>query len=163
MHCFQSVTITIPSRLRSNTFGVGTSGLRVTSEQPIALQARADGDACGAFLVLPVAALDQHYHVVSWIDPSVQAQFGVVAVEDNTVVDIVFPRSNDVRVPYQGRDYSDLEVIRLTLDAYETIQLRDVGQNDLTGTRINASRPIAVFSGNYRTGKALHDEFCSES
>ena len=40
----------------------------------------------------------------------------------------------------------------MTLNAFETLQLRDVGFNDLTGTRVVASLPVAVFSGNYFTG-----------
>ena len=149
----QSIGFNPPARLRSD-FGVGTSGLQVTASDVVSVQAINVADAsCAAFIVLPVSGLGRYYHVVSWLAPSVQAQFGVVAVEDNTVVTITFPRSNGVQVPYNGRDYTDLEAIRLTLNAFETIQLRDVGNNDLTGTRIEATESVAVFSGNYRTSK----------
>ena len=40
----------------------------------------------------------------------------------------------------------------MTLNAFETLQLRDIGFNDLTGARVVASLPVAVFSGNYFTG-----------
>ena len=150
----QAETFTIPSRLRSNNFGRGSNGLRIDADLPIAVQALGTADgACAGVAVLPVSGLGPYYHVVSWLAPSVQAQFGVVAVEDNTVVTITFPRSNGVLVPYDGRNYTDLEVITVTLDAFETIQLRDIGNNDLTGTRVVATKDVAVFSGNYRTSK----------
>lgn len=63
------------------------------------------------------------------------------------------------QVPYEGRTYGDLETIRVTLNAYETIKLRDTGRNDLTGTRIAASSPVAVFSGNVNTGVPNGDSF----
>ena len=150
-HLLQSHSFNPPARLRSG-FGVGASGIRVSASRAVSVQAINVADAsCAAFIVLPVSGLGRYYHVVSWLAPSVQAQFGVVAVEDNTVVTITFPRSNGVQVPYNGRDYTDLEAIRLTLNAFETIQLRDFRNNDLTGTRIEATQPVAVFSGNYHT------------
>lgn len=57
------------------------------------------------------------------------------------------------QVPFGGRTYGDLETIQVTLNAYETIKLRDIGLNDLTGTRVVASDPVAVFSGNLNTGE----------
>ena len=152
---FQSIGFNPPARLRSNDFVVGTSGLQIAASDAVSVQAINVADAsCAAFIVLPVSGLGRYYHVVSWLAPSVQAQFGVVAVEDNTVVTITFPRSNGVQVPYDGRNYTDLEVITVTLDAFETIQLRDIGNNDLTGTRVVATKEVAVFSGNYRTSKS---------
>ena len=62
--------------------------------------------SCGGFSVIPMHALDRFYHVVTWLEPSVQAEMGVLAVEDNTVVTVTLPRSNNVEVGPTPSSYS---------------------------------------------------------
>ena len=157
VNLLQSGYVHVPARLRSDVFGRGSNGIKIESDQPIAVEALdiAEG-SCSGMLVFPLVGLGRYYHVVNWYAPSIQAEFGVVTAEDDTMVEITFPRNNGVIVPFEGRNYTDLEVISITLNAFETIQLRDIGRNDLTGTRIVASKPVAVFSGNFDTGKLRH-------
>ena len=95
----QVLEIFIPARLRSAASGRGSNGVLIEATQPLALHAiDIASQSCGGFLVLPIDALDRFYHVVSWLEPTTQAEMGVLAVYDNTTVMVTLPRSNGVEV-----------------------------------------------------------------
>jgi hypothetical protein len=88
-----------------------------------------------ATLVLPVKALEKEYIVTTYSAVLSNATrnplFGIVATEDNTVIDIT---------PYVSPSY------QITLNIGETYQSRSL--YDLSGTHIIADKKIAVFAGN---------------
>lgn len=108
-----------------------------------------------AFLVLPLAALGYEYYVMCYqymANTKYQqgpSQFGVVGTQKDTRVTILLPASNPdiefdlttrTRIRRTGR------TLRLTMDAYETLQVRlrsDMALNNIrrrTSTMIDTSR-----------------------
>jgi hypothetical protein len=76
-------------------------------------------------------------------------QIAVVAIEDDTNVLIYFQINRAIRVTFEGVDYQEGSIINVTLSAFEVIQLQDF--HDLSGTFVQSSKPVGVFSGNVFT------------
>ena len=113
-----------------------------------------------ATYVLPLQALGDDY-IIQTYDQSTSMQFGsdlsdyltsaflIVAVEDNTTVDIT-PRVKTLRGMAANEEFS------VTLQAGEAYQVRSHngdGSRDLSGSRVTTRdcKPIAVFNGNTLT------------
>ena len=112
-----------------------------------------------ASYVLPVQALGDDYIIQSYdqcprqfnnnVDPYLSSAFLIVAVEDNTIIDIT-PTVETLGGHNAGLAFS------ITLQAGECYQVRsNLGNDsrDLTGSRVTAHncKPIAVFNGNTLT------------
>ncbi|MFM8177857.1 MAG: IgGFc-binding protein, partial [Candidatus Kapaibacterium sp.] len=114
-----------------------------------------------AFLVLPTDALSNQYYVMSYTaDPSSQAsagtpsQFAIVATEDSTEVRI----ETDEPIYRYGRVPG---VVRLNAGDVYLVQSQ-VGDSrrlvDLTGTYVESTKPIALFSGHQRATIPIEDD-----
>ncbi|HET6510695.1 MAG TPA: hypothetical protein VFH43_00775 [Candidatus Kapabacteria bacterium] len=114
-----------------------------------------------AFLVLPVDALGRSYRVMSYPVSMGQgapmpSQFMIAAIEHNTEVQITLAANSA-----SGRKKGERFTVTLgKLDVY-LVQSSLFGGEDLTGTIIEANKPIAVFSGHERAavpeGAVLYD------
>ena len=137
---------------------------RVDADRPIGVTAYfATVFGAEAFTPLPVERWGTEYFAASlnqmWVYNAAQseeintvvpapASLVVVAAEDNT--DVTIETSTDVQGP---------QLRTITLDAgqtylVETFPFTDatrIGRPDITGTRITATKPIGVLSGNTRT------------
>lgn len=73
--------------------------------------------------------------------------FDIASLNDDTLVTIKFKLpDNSYTITINGTKYSNLNNLELSLDSLDTFQ---VGHGtDLTGTTIESSKPVAVFSGN---------------
>lgn len=138
-----TITVSIPSFNPRMRYGeVSNSGIRVTSDNPISVYGQARiSNSTDAFLALPVSVLGMDYVAMSFngISQNYPAELLVVGVEDNTEVTIVSPV--DTSSGPSG------EPITITLNRMETFVLGANQTLDLTGTRVQANRPIAVVSG----------------
>jgi gliding motility-associated-like protein len=100
-----------------------------------------------ASLVLPTSALGQDYRVMAYTgrednQTNYPSTFAVVATEDDTQVSIF-----DLAAPTEG-GRGPLTPIAVTLNQGEVYQVRaQSGADDLTGTGITASAPVAVYAG----------------
>ena len=87
------------------------------------------------FMSIPTNVLGKKYMILTYgptyssIYPS---EFSISALEDETDIHIILPWSN--------------QNISVTLNAYQSYQLYD-GYNDLTGSIVEANKPIAVMAG----------------
>lgn len=118
-------------------------GLRVTSTTPISLYAsNFMAHTYDATIVLPAEGLGTDYMIQIFENTLTAREFGVVATEDATDVTITpraRTRDNKVKdVPFTVR-----------LNAGETYQVMSADQgNDFSGSHVEATKPVAVFSGH---------------
>ncbi len=138
---------------------VAAQSFRIRSDEPITVYglnyAHLTSDA---FLALPVPALGLEYVVMSYSSDgssgffgtlgnnSTPSQFAVIAAEDNTEVTIV---------PAASTRGAGTAVQRVTLQAGEVYLVqarinRGALRRDLTGSRVVATKPVAVFAGHQR-------------
>ncbi|XP_061186331.1 IgGFc-binding protein-like [Saccostrea echinata] len=146
--------VTLPPEMQSMSFQKEAKAVKIRSTQPITvvlfdnnyLQSN-DGS-----LIFPVEKLDTRYLVMSTeprdeMHPIYASVFGIVALEDETLVKINFKLDNNARpLTINGKNYSDSDTFEISLNDLETLQLEHSA--DLTGTLVEASKPVAVFSGN---------------
>jgi hypothetical protein len=108
-----------------------------------------------ASLLIPTAALDRHYFVISYPQtlPSARGSWdlrgtmNVIATQDNTTVTITSSTSTrgggSVPALTTGQTWST------TLNAFDNLQIETLTTpNDLSGTYVVATAPVAVFGGN---------------
>ncbi|MBY0536364.1 MAG: PKD domain-containing protein [Chitinophagaceae bacterium] len=142
--------------------GIATGkGIHIVSDQPVVVYAHILNAArSGSSLILPTGTLGREYLAASYPSSTnstsnatnsnnAGSQFCIVAVENNTVVEIT-PTATDVNgtrpagVPYT-----------VTLNQGDVYQFRTVYTADVTGTNVRSvataatpCKPIAVFSGS---------------
>jgi outer membrane protein OmpA-like peptidoglycan-associated protein len=138
----KGTVVTIPSNL----------GMALTSEtiEPKAIHIEAkDSIACFALnysaqtadasVILPTKTLGKEYRIIAYTATNYPSELLVVAVEDNTSVEITptatTSTGNVKDVPF-----------RITLARGEEYQVQSMG--DLTGTRIIATKGVAVYGGS---------------
>ena len=168
-----TATVNGPAMLSASSFSVGSSGsyqtitnnvlmsgtnqafkgILVTSPNDIVVfgQSRASS-TCGAFIAYPTDTLGRIYYAMSWWPFTYayqrKSQIGVVARYPNTIVEFKLLQGSNVRVVFNGNTYTGGQVLQVTLDEFEAIQIQPDNYADLTGTRIEANQDIAVFSGS---------------
>ena len=103
------------------------------------------------FLALPTNVQGTRYYTVSYWPAEIKTQFGIIGLTDGTVVDIRLPNpsSGAVSVTYNGVTYGNGQFLKVNLNRFDTFQAQSSG--DLSGTFIQSSHNVSVFSGNVRT------------
>ena len=135
--------VDLPGEIAQFSGKVTDVSVRVTSDAPISIyglnQRPATTDALMAF---PTNALGKEYIVGSYGGSSLgPSQFAITAVQDNTSIEVT---ATDT---VSGHSTNSLKSI--VLDRMETILIKSGNSknDDLTGSRIKASAPVAVTSG----------------
>ena len=129
------------------------TGILVTSPNDIVVfgQSRASS-TCGAFIAYPTDTLGRLYYAMSWWPFTYayqrRSQIGVVARHPNTMVEFKLLQGSNVRVVFNGNTYTGGQVLQVTLNELQAVQIQAGNYADLTGTRIEANQDIAVFSGS---------------
>lgn len=134
----------------------------VTSDNLINVYAHSQGNkSSDAFLVLPTNSLGKDYIVLSYKSdgyfPSsggrTPSEFAIVATEDNTLVTIKPSTSTFANGTLEQQ-------VTLNKGQVYLVQAEITVENptgDLTGTIINANKPVAVFAGHQRATVPLED------
>ena len=141
-------TVVLPSgAYASSDDGISEVGIHVTADQEITIYGlNSQALSTDGFTALPVDVLGNSYMAIAYtplVDSSCGTQFAVVATADGTNVTIT--PSVDAGTRLAGIPYV------VTLARGEVYQLQSRGEGadcDLSGSRITADRPVAVFSGN---------------
>jgi PKD repeat protein len=153
----QVVSVTIPTSLFINDEGTFTNrAIRVTADKPVVVYSYITrSQASAATLCLPTTVLGKEYYSFNFTqisnEPNSNSYFTIVAVEDNTSVEIT-PSATTKNGWIAGNTYT------VNLNKGEIYQVLGVTNNnngvDLTGSRIRSvagtaggCKRIAVFSG----------------
>jgi len=145
---------------------VDTKGIRIETDDPVNLYALAYHQfSSDATLVYPTSTLDDDYYVVCYTPNSTQtgnqrrnSQLVVAATQDNTVVTItpsvittgLRPAGVPFNVTLNAGEVYQVQSANMTGNAFSAPTV-PAGQGDLTGSRVQSDKPVAVFGGNYRT------------
>ena len=109
------------------------------------------------YLALPVSSLGKKYQVASYEDPTDNTNqyfpsfTSIVGAYDNTKVTFRLGGFENAMVPLlSGDTLRANEVIRATLNEGDILLIPGIGPfNDLTGSTINATKPVNVLSGSF--------------
>ncbi|MBR1516198.1 MAG: PKD domain-containing protein [Paludibacteraceae bacterium] len=130
-------------------------GLRITSTAPISLYASNYADATNdATGILPLTALGGYYIIQTYESTQYPKEFAVVATEDNTSI-VITPHARTL----SGKNKNIPFTIHLNKgEAYQVGSSDET--SDLSGTSVQASRPVAVFAGHRCANVAAADDWC---
>ena len=126
---------------------ISKTGINVKADKPISLYASNYSDASyDATNVLPLNVLTGNYIIqtyeVSREEAGYAKEFAVVATDNNTLIEIN-PHARTTTGKLKNIPFT------ITLNKGEVYQVMSVDDNNnLSGSTIHASKPVAVFSGN---------------
>lgn len=155
----QVLPFLVPSQAELKTGGKPEFlAIHIRADTPIAVYGlNRRRQSTDTYMGLPVPVLGTEYRIMTYrrLSSSFLPQVALIAVEDSTDVLIEPPgmSANDMAIPLEPVRYEAFltRPLRLRLHRGQVYQLfgPPVGEpSDLTGTRIRASRPVAVFSGH---------------
>lgn len=98
----------------------------------------------GITTLIPVHKLAVEYIIMSSNSVKYFSQFAIASLHKNTKVWITFKMKEGLQI--DGETYQNGDVLMLKLNHLETYQIEHTV--DMTGTVVESSSPIAVFSGN---------------
>ncbi len=151
--------------------GVGTFGRRLKSTVPIVAYQFNPLENVGVYsndasMLLPTNALSKQYRVLTWRarDADLASYFTVVAVEEGTTevrLRVTAPTQEGPGLPALPAGGEAV----VTLERFQTLHVKtSQACADLTGTLIEASRPVAVMGGhecaNVPAGGSCGGQYC---
>ena len=139
-----STKIDLSTTIRMRGFGLENKGVFVNANTTVSVYAtNAKGNSRDAFVIFPIAILRTEY-VVATYAPRTKSLVGIIALQDDTLVQIkLHLREN---ITYKGNVYKNGDILRIFLNKLQTFQLQS--SEDLTGTFVVSTRPVAVLGGN---------------
>ena len=142
-------TFTVPLSFRMEGTGIEKKGIEIKSTAEIAvIGANYMRGSSDAFLALPTATLGKTYVVATRLNSQGFSQnlmnIGIISQRDTTKVTITLKTKGYFR--YLGSNYTSGQIFTITLAKLETFHL--MHKNDLSGTIITSTYPVAVVSGS---------------
>ncbi|XP_062590485.1 IgGFc-binding protein-like isoform X2 [Saccostrea cucullata] len=146
--------VALPPEMQSISFQKELKAVKIRSTEPLSVVLFDNNylQSNDGTLISPVKKLKTRYLVASSEPrfarhPVYASLFGVAALEDETLVTINFKLGNNsMPLTINGQNYSDSDTFEISLNNLETLQMEH--STDLSGTLVESSKPVAVFSGN---------------
>ena len=146
------MSVLIPDFLQTPSMsGIFSTGIRVLSDGDVTVSGlNAGSKASDSFIVYPKSELGTEYYPAFYCgtDPaSVFYQLQIVPLNDNATIQVTLRAvsANGMVVVFQGLEYFSGDTINVTLNKLDMLQL--VSTVDLSGTFVNSTSRVAVFSG----------------
>ncbi len=141
----------ITPSIRMHSTRVGNHGVLVTATANVSVSCLNQGRySADSYLALPTNALGMKYVVASYANTTL----GIISPQDDTIVHLI-PNIKGI-LRYNGSSYRKGQKIKIQLNKLETFHLDH--HSDLSGTIIEANKPITVLSGN-KCAK-IHTRYC---
>eukprot|EP00105_Crassostrea_gigas_P038133 XP_019922281.1 PREDICTED: IgGFc-binding protein-like [Crassostrea gigas] len=135
----------IPNSMELEGFKIETKCILIETSQNSMVVSQADVySSVGMTTHIPIHKLSTKYVIVSTNPVKYFSQFAVASINENTMIWITFQMNDTLQI--DGKIYRSGETFTIKLNRYETYQIQHTV--DLTGTVVQSSSPIAVFSGN---------------
>lgn len=135
----------IPRSMELESFKTETKCILIETSENAMVVSQTDGfSSVGMTTHIPIHKLSTKYVIVSTNPVKYFSQFALASIDENTMVWITFRMKEALLI--DGKVYQSGETFRIKLNSYETYQIQH--SVDMTGTVIESSSPIAVFSGN---------------
>ncbi|XP_063399291.1 uncharacterized protein LOC134683913 [Mytilus trossulus] len=130
--------------------GIEKVGMEVQSSVPISLygiQDYDDGHTTEAYMVIPRKYLSKNYLLPSFkvYSSSADSALTIITTEDSTTVTINLQMENGPLL-YKNVEYNNHDVISLVLNRFHSFKLSH--SSDLSGTTIQATKPISVLTSS---------------
>ncbi|XP_033014606.1 uncharacterized protein LOC117051988 [Lacerta agilis] len=141
----ETVSIELPASAEMVGTDTFDRAVVIRANHDISVFSRSHKDySTGAMVVYPVKQLGTLYYVVTPVGEMTDTfkEFAVVAYQAATRVDIHLTGS----VTFKGRFYAAGSILVVNLKAFQAIQLQSL--QDLSGTKVESSGPVAVLSGH---------------
>ena len=139
---------TVPATFRMSGTGIEKKGIEIKSTTKIAvIGANYAFRTSDAFLALPTTTLGKTYVVATRLNSgssSYQMNIGIISPRDGTKVTITLKTKGYFN--YLNSTYTSGQSFTITLAKLETFHL--IHNNDLSGTIVTSSYPVAVVSGS---------------
>lgn len=144
------------------------AGIQVIAESPVVVQVMVDYESTGeGFTALPVHTLGRHYVISSYPDAAAvysqtlmyPSEVSIIGVEDNTQIEFTLGGNDNTLTT---GDLQPGETVRVTLDRGDVYSVSTgVHFGDLTGSNIEADKPVAVVSANQCANVPVETKHCS--
>ena len=149
------------------------NAVHITADAPITVTCLNErGSSTDSYLALPATALGLDYYAMSYSSTPTNdlvSHMAIVATQDSTLIQVtpsvVTSRNRAAKVPFTViMNKGDVYQIAAMNFQPMTINYRggdSVVLPDMTGTRVQASKPIAVFSGHQCADVPIRVPFCN--
>ncbi|XP_052694955.1 IgGFc-binding protein-like isoform X2 [Crassostrea angulata] len=148
MNIPSSQRIIIPQAMELQSFRVEYKAILIETSNDVFVISHDDGDrSVGSTTHIPLHKLSTKYIVITSI-PIINStsQLAVSAIKDNTLISIRFKMKQNLSLHIDGNRFYNGDVFKFSLNRFESYQIEHI--TDLTGTFVESSAKIAVFSGN---------------
>ena len=149
------------------------NAVRITSDQPISVTCLNErGSSTDSYLALPTSALGLEYYAMSYQSTPTNdlvSHMAIVATQDSTLIyitpSVVTSRNKYAKIPFpvimNKGDVYQIAAMNYQPPAKNINGGDSIVFPDLTGTRVQASKPIAVFSGHQCADVPMRVPFCN--
>ena len=140
--------VVFPNAFELKSFKKEMKSAIIKTSEDVFVISHDDGiDTVGSTTHIPLHKLSTKYLVVSIKNKADEkSQMAIASIQDGTVITITFHMEHNMPLLIEGKTYHEGDRFTLNLDCFETYLIEHT--SDLTGTAIESSHPIAVFSGN---------------
>ncbi|XP_072282020.1 IgGFc-binding protein-like [Pyxicephalus adspersus] len=137
----QDATIDLPNTIQISGSGVSSYSVIVTSNNPISVVSQNyKTQSLDSASLYPVTELGNEYYIFTPLDSAFK-EFAIIAKEPTKVT--IYPTG---LLTYQGKKYNKNSKLSIEIDPYDVVQLQS--EDDLSGSRVVATKPVAVLSGH---------------